>query len=621
MFFAGVSDFVTSRSIEPSQFIPIQAMSCQKSPKRISCTRCQSKKIRCNKVQPRCDKCEASNEECVYVPRKSRVKKQIGASEKDILLDILKRLERLEDHCNINRGTRDHSDASRSMSVLSSDADVNGTQSTTGGVLHSSQSPKTPAVVNSMLNGTKDAQAKSLLSSNVFCHLRNVGSRLLENETCVKAMEAAMVEVGRLEDPLESDVLDFPGISKDMAMRWIDIYYGAYQFEGFRVPLEKSFLMSMPDLLEMRHVHLDSTLKIIYYNILLQGLLQDPESHDGKGKAVQYLYHRSMMLVDDWIGQIENTPQDMFAAFVMISLTLEGCNSEMSWKILGYACTIARALGYFSVDEHPEEQNSWLASPGNCESEVDKNRKRFEFWHLLRMDCLFRLSFGKPALIPSGSWTVNFPDPTITGIDDASTRFIQIHFLASMRLTLVLMRYLDLVDGGMVQDTDMYDKALDGLIAEVQSIMSDWSAEELLSTTTNHVDTWFCVDILFTSYKMLIVISQSKKCNHDSHFLPRHTVDIARKSLKTFQTLMHRYLHSFWGISLVLLHQFIPFFILCADIIGSHGCREVQDDIVLVTWLKDFVEKATEERVPLRPIAAIVKAMAIACQQVALPTS
>ena len=157
-------------------------------------------------------------------------------------------------------------------------------------------------------------------------------------------------------------------------------------------------------------------------------------------------------------------------------MTLEGCNSEMAWKIFGYGCDIARALGFFSVDEQSDGHDSQSELHSTSESEVEKNRKRFEFWHLLRMDCLFRLSFGKPALIPGGSWKVNFPDPTITGIDDASTRYIQIHFLASMRLTLTLLKYLDFVDAEMPQDTYVYDQVLDGLIAEVQTIMSDWNA-------------------------------------------------------------------------------------------------------------------------------------------------
>lgn len=64
--------------------------------------------------------------------------------------------------------------------------------------------------------------------------------------------------------------------------------------------------------------------------------------------------------------------------------------------------------------------------------------------------------------------------------------------------------------------------------------------------TTNHIDTWFCMDLLFSSYRMLIIFYQSKKCNQDSDGLPRHTVDIARKSLQTFRSLLvsaHKHAH------------------------------------------------------------------------------
>lgn len=160
-----------------------------------------------------------------------------------------------------------------------------------------------------------------------------------------------------------------------------------------------------------------------------------------------------------------------------MAVALEACNIELSWKILGHSCAIARALGYFCVDDDPEEsngQNSQIENP--IENEVDKNRKRFEFWYLLRTDCLFRLSFGKPALIPDGSWRVDLPDPTINGVDDASTHFIQIHFLASMRLTLVLLKYLNLVDTVPKPAAEVYGRTVGRLIGEVQAIMRDWDA-------------------------------------------------------------------------------------------------------------------------------------------------
>ena len=81
--------------------------------------------------------------------------------------------------------------------------------------------------------------------------------------------------------------------------------------------------MSIPELLEIPHVHLDSTSKIIYYNILLQGIILDAEYLPERGKIIQYLYQSSMMLVNDWLSHIENTLPDMFAAFVMVSICIE----------------------------------------------------------------------------------------------------------------------------------------------------------------------------------------------------------------------------------------------------------------------------------------------------------
>lgn len=167
-------------------------------------------------------------------------------------------------------------------------------------------------------------------------------------------------------------------------------------------------------------------------------------------------------------------------------MSLESCNSEMAWKMLGHALTIAKALGYFSMDENPEgtDARPWPSQGSTIdETETEKNRKRFEFWHLLRTDCLFRLSFGKPTLIPPGSWKVNFPDPTITGVSNEASRFVQIHFLASMRLALVVMKYLDWVDLGPDPNPVSHDATIDSFLEEVQLIMQDWDTVQSTPTS------------------------------------------------------------------------------------------------------------------------------------------
>ncbi|KAK9575864.1 hypothetical protein V6Z90_009834 [Aspergillus fumigatus] len=528
-------------------------MPSENPPKRMSCTRCQAKKIRCNRVEPRCDRCEAVGAQCTYLPRKTRSKNRRGLHDKQILQEILRRLERLENHCKIGQ-VADTLDVSRSMSVSSGDSDIDGPRSSLGPDLMDEDQSLVPSgrdVVHSILNGIRDDKDKLLLTSNVFCLLQHVQSRVFKNEACINVIEAAVSEVSRLQDKKERDGSVPPQLSKEQAKKWVKLYYESYQFEGFRIPLEKSFLLSIPDLLEIRHVSLDASSTLIYYNVLLQGILMDPDNTVQRGGMVRSIYQTSIGMVDDWLDQIKNTPEDLFAAYLMTSMALEGCNSELSWKIFGHACSIARALGYFSIDGDPKGPDGHICPPRESfqhRNEIERNRMRFEFWHLLRTDCLFRLSFGKPALLPEGSWAVNLPDPSITGVDDASTHFIQIHFLASMRLTLVVLKYLDWVKAESNQNAATYDSWLDDLITEVETIMADWNVEELISNAKNLIDTWFCADILFAGYRIIIVLSQAKNCNRDSYHLPRHTVDLARKSLKVFQSLMGPTVGSFWGI-------------------------------------------------------------------------
>ncbi|RAH47362.1 transcription factor domain-containing protein [Aspergillus brunneoviolaceus CBS 621.78] len=569
--------------------------------------------IRCNRADPRCDKCAAAGAQCAYLPRKQRTIKRRALHDRDILQEILRRIDRLEDHCRLSQNVTEEAESHRSMSVESET--ISSSESSATDSPASAQSPTGQAIVQGLLARVKDDRIRSRLRSHVFCAIDKIGSRFFENPRCMRAMDAAIAGIEQLETtPLDANP---PVIPKETVKKWINQYFNNYQFEGFRIPLEKDFVLAMPDLIDSPHVQLDATSQIIYYNVLFQSFMLDSEEVEGRGRTVQALCSTCLKLAEDWLGRMQNTTADLFAAFMMMSMTLESCESDLSWKIFKAACPVARALGYFSVDEdrhHPDRRPS-LAGDSQHE-EIERNRMRFEFWHILRTESHFRLSFGKPPIIAGGSWAVNFPDPTITGVDHESTRFIQIHFLASMRLTIVTMRYLDIMATNPDPHTADYNDTMDGLIAEVQKIMSDWNPEELLSSTTNRIDTWFCVDILFSSYKMLIVFYQSKPSHRDSHRLPYHTVDIARKSLLMSRSLMEATPRPYWGISLILLHQSIPLFVLCYDILGCYERDDIAADVDLITWFDDYVEVASKDRAELKAISLVVREMTRACQEI-----
>lgn len=268
-----------------------------------------------------------------------------------------------------------------------------------------------------------------------------------------------------------------------------------FQFEGYKIPLSKSFLLSMPDLLNNPHIQLDHIAQIIFFKLCFQAIAVDTNFQGDRGTLLRYLCRRCLVLADSWEDHIRNTDADLFLATSIVSdliykqierlpltieqmsLALEACDCEMAWKMLGHAFAIAKALGYFSVDEDEAniDENDPRYKPRSDENEVEKNRKRFRFWHLLRTDCLFRLTFGKPTLIVAGSWKVNLPDPTITGIDDESSHFVQIHFLASMRLVIVVMKYLDWVESEPHIDVALHDATIDSFVEEIHLSMSEWN--------------------------------------------------------------------------------------------------------------------------------------------------
>ncbi|OJJ07594.1 hypothetical protein ASPVEDRAFT_371158 [Aspergillus versicolor CBS 583.65] len=585
-------------------------MSFQRPTARTSCRRCQLKKTRCNKVDPRCDKCEAAGAECIYVPRKSRPRKPWGVDDQNILSSILSRLDRLEDHCELDRLREDCTYAARSMSVSSASSGVEGLVPIELNPGHGDGSCDHDArgMIRGLWNQFNHPATRSEALSGILCHLKPLESCILQSEKIKTAVEAAIEDPGSFTDYTALEVApDPPMVPRDVARKWIKKYHDCHQVNGPRTHLDKDFLMALPDLLETRHVQIDYTAQIIYYNVLLHGSMLD---HDfpTKRDIVNRVSESCIKIGASWLELAGSTAADLSAACIMVSLALEEAEFELAWKALGHASSVARTLGYFWVDgkEPPQEDESSIRRP-----EVERNQQRFEFWHLLRMDCMFRLSFGKPTLIPAGSWAVNFPDPTITGNDDPDMRFVQIHFLASMRQTLVMLKYLDKIDGlGETLD----EKTAGDLAMQIHMTIETWNPDQLLRMTTNHVDAWFALDILLGAYKLLIILDLHVNGHWNNVRLPSTSVDLARRSLEVYRAFMGSTSYAHWGTSLTLLHQFIPFVILSTHVIQSQSL-EVHPDLELVYWMRDFLQTTAQERVKLRPVVYMMMVMARPCEK------
>ena len=146
--------------------------------------------------------------------------------------------------------------------------------------------------------------------------------------------------------------------------------------------------------------------------------------------------------------------------------------------MLGEAYRVAKDLGINSIDATKSQE----ALPKETEMGVivSENRQRGSFWQLLQADYGFRLHYGKPPLISSGTWTVNLPtfkDDRISSSGMGPTTFI-----TSTRITFVMMKYFDLVKGRIEASNRSLEISL--LVDEIHSVISEWGIVCLPLTAT-----------------------------------------------------------------------------------------------------------------------------------------
>lgn len=135
------------------------------------------------------------------------------AVEQSLLVEVLDRLKRLEEHCGLENAqrTEDH-DVDDSMSISSVES---------APPLAESSGLATPAVIRGIISRIRDEGSRSMLQSNVFCHLRQLESCFFENEQCIRAINSAMSEIEFMQSTQSVKALSDPVVPKDLAKKFI----------------------------------------------------------------------------------------------------------------------------------------------------------------------------------------------------------------------------------------------------------------------------------------------------------------------------------------------------------------------------------------------------------------
>ncbi|OQE31360.1 hypothetical protein PENSTE_c001G09717 [Penicillium steckii] len=231
-----------------------------------------------------------------------------------VLSDAIRRLERLEAYCAFDKAV----DSGKHL--LNPPSGSSFVSETSASISAKPSMLKSPIVRGSSPNCIERIQNRFKISLNVSSYLGLIESRYLRNKDCTNSISAAMERIEHLPATASNDLPVTPEMPRSLANSLIHNYYESCRFKGFKIPLEKSFLISIPDLKNNPHVQLDYTSQIIYHAVLVQGILLDPECQTGIVCTIGNLYRACRALIPDWLDTIQTNFANLFGAFLMASM-------------------------------------------------------------------------------------------------------------------------------------------------------------------------------------------------------------------------------------------------------------------------------------------------------------
>lgn len=137
---------------------------------------------------------------------------------------------------------------------------------------------------------------------------------------------------------------------------------------------------------------------------------------------------------------------------------------ELAWRMFQHACGYAEDLGLHKIDAGSKE------SSGNAR-QWDEDRKGF--WDLLHIDLLFRLTFNKQPSLSGRTWRVNLPWLDKHTAPD-SDGFSTMNFIVSSRLSLVQLRFFEMLETASEIDEKSLWTKTEGLCQEILDLYEEW---------------------------------------------------------------------------------------------------------------------------------------------------
>ncbi|RSM03306.1 hypothetical protein CEP52_007486 [Fusarium oligoseptatum] len=394
-------------------------------------------------------------------------------------------------------------------------------------------------------------------------------------------------------------------IQPELARTWMQNYFAHMSAELFLTLVDRRLLEMMPDLVTMRHVHLDACMLLIYYAILWQGcFLPGKRCFIGPDrKYARQLYLCCLRIIPSWQRESAGTVTDLVAAMYMMRTAAESFDFETALEMHNLACEYAEGLQMHNLD-----RDSSL-SPDNLPSNDDRKG----MWELIQMDLFYRLIHDKPPAFSSSiqNWRVNLPWLSVDSPPDTDAPVPTMTFILRSRLALILASFFQTVDEA--KDGPITPGLVESLCQQIEDVFQDWKLHEWIqSLKDDHVYTWILVDLALAGYTSILFMLR-KAMAIDPNTLPfaasNAQMRIATNASRRILWLVYHMLHEvnqpgLETLSLVLgtfrAHVAYAFI---ADSITELDSERAVADFDLLERVAKCVEMVVKEERDFTPLA------------------
>ena len=232
--------------------------------------------------------------------------------------------------------------------------------------------------------------------------------------------------------------------------------------------IDLELLRAITDIIDSPYVNIDPGVRVMYFNALYYGL---EESEGPGGDLAAKAYMKVLESVPAWLESTTEASSDGPTAALTSWTAIIMHDYDLSWKFHCKSYQHIKSQGIDQIDATPAK---------NFSEESQRDILRYFYWHVMSVDVLFRLFYGKPTVV---RWfSDNVRPPLIFSPDNMHpTAFNVMINIVWIRYTVLTVEIIDYVDNRVQDKADpsIAQKANECCL-RLEELMNEWRLDDLM---------------------------------------------------------------------------------------------------------------------------------------------